>query len=95
MLEAALLTGIGVCWILSRMNLRRVAGYALFWDIAITGLLTFLFIGTFAGMVTGMAAGVFVSAFLTIVKKTAGAERLTLVRRDDEAIAKLRWREVK
>lgn len=95
MLEAALLTGIGVCWILSRMNLRRVAGYALFWDVSITALLTFIFIGTYAGMVTGMAAGLFVSVFLTIVKKTAGAERLTLVREQDEVVAKLRWKEVK
>ena len=94
MLESALLTGIGVCWILSRMNLRRVAGYALFWDVMITGGLTFLFIGTYAGMVTGMAAGVFVSAFLTVVKRTAGAERLALIRKDGEAVAKVRWKEV-
>jgi hypothetical protein len=46
MLEAAILTGIGACWILSRFNLRRVAGYAAFWDVAISGLLAFLFVGT-------------------------------------------------
>ena len=95
MLEAALLTGIGVCWILSRMNLRRIAGYALYWDVGITALLTFLFIGTFAGMVTGMAAGLFVSIFLTIIKKTAGAERLKMRRVDGEIVAKPRWTEVK
>ena len=95
MTEAALLTAIGVIWILSRMNLRRVAGYALFWDVGIFALLTWLFIGTYAGMVTGMAAGVVVSLFLTGVKKTAGAERLALIRKNDEVVARIRWKEVK
>lgn len=95
MLEAAVLTAIGVCWILSRMNLRRIAGYALFWDVGITALLTFLFIGTYAGMVTGMAAGVLVSAFLTIVKKTAGAERMVLRRKNGDVMPRVAWKEVK
>jgi hypothetical protein len=95
MLEAALLTAIGVIWILSRMNLRRVAGYALFWDVSIFALLTWLFIGTYAGMVTGMAAGVVVSLFLTGVRNTAGAERLALIRHDDEVVARVRWKRIK
>jgi len=95
MLEAALLTAIGIIWILSRMNLKRVAGYALAWDVGLTGLLTWLFIGTYAGMVTGMAAGVIISVFLTGVKKTAGAERLALIRKKDDALPRVRWKEVK
>jgi len=95
MLEAGLLTAIGVIWILCRMNLRRVAGYALPVDVLITGVLTWLFIGTYAGMVTGMFAGVIVSVFLTGVKKTVGAERLKLVRNTDEAIPRLRWKDIK
>lgn len=95
MLEAGVLTAIGIIWILSRMNLKRIAGYALFWDVGLTALLTFLFIGTYAGMVTGMMAGVLVSLFLTIVKKTAGAERLTLVRKRDDILPRAHWKEVK
>jgi hypothetical protein len=95
MLEGGLITAIGVIWILSRMNLKRVAGYALAWDVFITGGLTWLFIGTYAGMVTGMFAGVIVSVFLTGVKKTLGAERLKLVRHTDEAVPKLRWKDIK
>ena len=95
MLEAGLLTAIGVIWILSRMNLKRVAGYALAWDVGLTALLTFLFIGTYAGMVTGMLAGVIISLFLTIVKKTAGAERLGLQRAKDQALPRVKWKEVK
>jgi len=95
MLEAGLLTAIGVIWILSRMNLKRIAGYALAWDVGITALLVFLFIGTYAGMVTGMFAGVIVSLFLTLVKRFAGAERLNLVRDKDQAVPRLRWKDVK
>ncbi len=95
MLEASILTAMGVIWILSRMNLKRIAGYALAWDIGLTSLLTFMFIGTFAGMVTGMAAGLIISVFLTIVKKTAGAERLKLVRAKEDALPRVKWKEVK
>jgi hypothetical protein len=95
MLEAGLLTAIGVIWILSRMNLRRVAGYALPVDVGITALLTWLFIGTYAGMVTGMFAGVIISLFLTLVRKIAGYERLGLARRKDQAVPRLRWKDVK
>lgn len=95
MLEAGVITAIGVIWILSRMNLRRVAGYALIVDVGVTTLLTFLFIGTYAGMMTGMLAGVIVSAFLSLVKRTAGAERLKLIRTEGEMTPKLRWKEVR
>ena len=94
MLEAGLLTAIGVIWILSRMNLKRVAGYALAWDVGLTAGLTFLFIGTYAGMVTGMLAGLIVSVFLTGVKKTVGAERLGLSRNKDDALPRVHWKEV-
>jgi hypothetical protein len=94
MFEAAILTGIGIIWILSRMNLRRVAGYALAWDVGLMALLTWMFIGTYAGMVTGMMASVIVSAFLTVVKKKNGAERLKLVRKKDKAFPELKWRDV-
>ena len=95
MLEAGFLTALGVIWILSRMNLRRVAGYALAWDVGLTAFLTFLFIGTYAGMVTGMLAGLLVSIFLTGVKKTMGAERLGLHRDEGQAFPRTKWKEVK
>ena len=94
MLEAGLLTAFGVIWILSRMNLKRIAGSALGWDIFLTAGLAWLFIGTYAGMVTGMLAGLIISIFLTIVKKTAGAERMQLVRKDGEYVPRARWRKV-
>ena len=95
MLEAGLLTAIGVIWILSRMNLKRIAGYALFWDVSLTAGLTFLFIGTYAGMVTGMLAGLIISVFLTGVRKTVGAERITLARKRGNSLPRAQWREIK
>ena len=95
MLEAGLLTAIGVIWILCRMNLRRIAGYALAWDVIITAILVWMFIGTYAGMVTGMLAGLIVSVFLTGVKKTVGAQRLKPVRYKNEAVPRLRWKDIK
>lgn len=94
MVEAGLITALGIIWIMCRMNLKRIAGYALFWDVTVSAFLAFIFIGTYAGMVTGLLAGVIVSLFLTTVKKTAGAERMTLVRKQDEALPRIRWKEV-
>jgi hypothetical protein len=95
MLEAGVLTAIGIIWILSRFNLKRIAGYATFWDITITGVVAWLFVGTYAGMMTGMLAGICVSAFLTVIGRVAGKERLRLVRHKDEVIARPRWRSVR
>ena len=95
MLEAGLLTAIGVIWILCRMNLKRVAGYALAWDVGLTAGLAFIFVGTYAGMVTGIFAGVIVSVFLTGVKKTVGAERLGLSRNKNDALPRVHWKDVK
>jgi hypothetical protein len=94
MLEAGLITAIGVIWLLSWMNLRRVAGYGFAWDIIITFVLTWLFIGTYAGMVTGMFAAAIVSVFLRLIRKVAGAERLHFSRKDDHVLPRARWREV-
>lgn len=91
MIEAGIISAIGVIWILSRMNLRRIAGYAMFWDVVVSFTLAFIFIGTYAGMMTGLLAGVIVSAFLTVVGRTAGKERLKLRRKEGEVIAKPRW----
>jgi len=95
MLEAGVITALGMIYLLSWMNLKRVAGYGFFWDIVITAVLTWIFIGTYAGMVTGMFAAAIVSVFLRLIKKVAGAERLHLERADDHILPRARWRTVK
>jgi hypothetical protein len=94
MLEAGFITAIGVIWLLSWMNLKRVAGYGFAWDIIITFVLTWLFVGTYAGMVTGMFAAAIVSVFLRVIRKVAGAERLHLQRKDDDILPRAEWRKV-
>lgn len=93
-MEPAVLTAIGIIWILCRFNLKRIAGYATIIDIGLFALLAWIFMGTYAGMITGIIAGVFVSAFLTTIKKIVGAERIKLVRYEDEVVAKPRWRPI-
>jgi hypothetical protein len=95
MLEAGVITAIGVIWLLSWMNLKRVAGYGFAWDIIITFVLTWIFIGTYAGMVTGMFAAAIVSVFLRMIRKVAGAERVVLERKDDEILPRAKWKEIK
>lgn len=91
MLSSALITAIGLIWLMSWLNLRRIAGYGFLVDAALTGLLMYLFHGTYAGMVTGMFAGVFVSLFIRGVKRVMGYERLELARKQGEKVAKPRW----
>lgn len=95
MLEAGLITAIGIIWLLSWMNLKRVAGYGFAWDVIITFILTWIFIGTYAGMVTGMFAAAIVSVFLRLIRKVAGAERLVFERKDEDILPRAHWREVK
>lgn len=94
MLEAGVITAIGVIWLLSWMNLKRVAGYGFAWDIVITVILTWLFVGTYAGMVTGMFAAAIVSVFLRLIKKVAGAQRIVLYRKDDDVLPRAKWKDI-
>ena len=94
MVEAGLVSAVGIILLLLRFNIRRIAGYGAFWDVAISGVLVLMFIGTYAGMMTGLFAGVIVSAFLHLVKQTVGAERIVLRRRKGSLLPHTRWEEV-
>lgn len=91
MLEAGFITAIGVIWLLCRFGARRAAGHALLIDIVSTAVLTWVFIGTYAGMVTGAFAAVIISVFLTFVRKTFGYERLELKRRHGDMFPRFTW----
>ena len=91
MIESGFITAVGIIWLLCRFDLKKIAGYAAAWDIAISAGMAALFIGTYAGMVTGLLAGVIVSLFLTVVKKVGGHKKLEFVRLEGERIARLRW----
>ena len=91
MLEAGLLTAVGVIWILCRFDLRKIAGIATLIDIGMFILLPVLFIGTFAGMVTGMLAGVIISLFLTVIRRSVTIVHPRFIRFEGEIIPRLRW----
>lgn len=91
MIEAGLISALGFIIVLARFNLRRIAGYALLFDVVITGTLVWMFLGTYAGMMTGLFAGVIVSLFLTSVQKTVGYERAKFIRRSGNIFPSLVW----
>ena len=91
MLEAGVITAIAVIWLLTYLPLKRVAGYAGFVDLITSCILGFLFIGTYAGMLTGVLASVLIGAFLRIVRKFSGYEKLQWCRKSGERFGRLRW----
>jgi len=66
--------------IMHKLGIRKFTGYSVITDIFISGGLTILFIGTFAGMVTALIAGIFVSLYLVLAKYFFGAEKFSLLK---------------
>ena len=91
MIEAGLISAIGLFIVLCRFNLRRVAGYATLVDVVATSAFVWMFIGTYAGMMTGIFAGVLVSLMLNAVRKVYGYDRLQWVRRSGALLPSLIW----
>lgn len=91
MIEAGLISAIGLFFVLCRFNLRRICGYATLVDIAATAGFCLLFIGTYAGMMTGIFAGVLVSLTLNIIRNLYGYERASLRRRSGSLLPSLVW----
>ena len=91
MIEAGLISAIGLFIVLCRFNLRRICGYATFVDVVATCAFVWMFIGTYAGMMTGLFAGVLVSLTLNAVRKLYGYDRARLVRRSGDILPSLVW----
>jgi hypothetical protein len=91
MIEAGLISALGAFFILLRFNIRRVAGYATFIDIAVTALFCVLFLGTYAGMMTGIFAGVIVSLMLNAIRFAVGYERGHLRRKRGHILPSMVW----
>lgn len=92
MITQGIITALAVFWLLSYLPLRRVFGYALFVDIAITGLLMWMFAGSYGGMMTAVISGMILSAFLRTGAWLFGAERLVIARRRGRITPSLVWR---
>ena len=92
MIVQGFIAALTFVWLLSYLPIRRVFGYALFFDITITAILMFMFAGSYAGMMTAVIAGMMLSAFLRLGGWVFGVERLTLRRRKREVIPSFVWR---
>lgn len=91
MFEAAFGTAFCFLIVMFRFGIRKIAGYATVFDVTVTGLLMWLFSGTYAGMMTGVIAGGLISIFLNSVRRTTGVERVKLHKREGERFARPRW----
>ena len=95
MIEAGLVTALGIMFILFRLNIRRIAGYALIVDITLTLGLVWIFQGTYAGMMTGLFAGCVISVMLTMIKRSVGYDRMAFIRVKGELFPRLIWKHYK
>ncbi len=63
------LTALAVCIIMWKINLEFFAKYHWQSDLIVSGGLAFILMGTFSGVVTAAVAGIFVSIFLSVVRR--------------------------
>lgn len=69
------LSAIAFVIVMHKMGIRKFTGYSVHTDILVSGILTILFLGTFAGMLTALIAGIFVSLYLAFAKYVFGAQK--------------------
>ena len=91
MIEAGLISAIGLFFILCRFNLRRICGYATLVDVVATAAFVLMFMGTYAGMMTGIFAGVLVSLTLNVIRTLYGYDRAKLIRGTGNLMPSLVW----
>ena len=72
----ALAAGAALFILLLKLNIRRVLGYDVAFDIVCTVVLVTSFSGTVTGMAAAMIAGVVISIMLGIAKLLMGYQRL-------------------
>ena len=94
MIIAGLLSAAGLLFLIFKFGVRRAITYDIPLDIAATGLLMFLFAGTFSGMMAAMVGGLVVSITLFVMKKTMIREELMLVKTKSFPYRAFRWIEV-
>ncbi len=71
----AVFSALAFVIVMHKIGIRKFTGYSVHADIIVSGVLTILFFGTFAGMLVGLMAGVFVSLYLAVAKWTAGFDK--------------------
>jgi len=94
MIFAGLLSALGLLVLIFKFGIRRIIAYDIPIDIVSTGLLMYLFAGTYSGMIAAMVGGLIISITLFTVKKSIYREELKLVKVSVFPYRKLRWIEV-
>lgn len=87
MVLAGAVSAAAMIFLLLKLDLKKVCGYDFFVDVGFTGLLAWMFAGTYSGMMAAIIGGAIVSIFLFFVKKLNGYSQLKLINR------KLIWRQ--
>lgn len=90
-LEQVFGTAIGFILMFGYFGYRRIAGYALFVDVALGAFLVWAFAGTFAGMITGMLASLIITVYLKLYRKLFGYERFELMRKRGQILPRGYW----
>lgn len=94
MFESAIGTALGFIFLFGYIGWKKVAGYAVFVDVAVFCLCIYLFQGTYAGMMTGIIASLMISVFLKTVRRTVGAERIHVKFTGMRGLPKCSWRDI-
>ena len=81
-------------YLIFKFGVRRAISFDIPLDVACTGLLMFLFAGTFGGMMAAMVGGLVVSITLLVMKRTMTREELMFVKTKTFQYRSLRWVEV-
>ena len=79
MIFAGLISALGILFLLFKFGVRRIISFDIPIDIASTGLLMFLFAGTFGGMMAAMFGGLIISITLFVMKKILKKKLLILL----------------
>jgi len=91
MIFAGLLSALGLLFLLFKFGVRRIITYDIPLDIAVTGLLMYMFAGTYSGMIAAMFGGLVISVVLYIMKRTMRREELRLVKTSTFPYRAMRW----
>lgn len=80
MMIIAVAAAIGLLILMFKLGTKKVLGYDIYFDIALTVLLMISLSGTFSGMVIALIAGLTISITLLILRKFIGLERYEPIR---------------
>lgn len=74
-----LLSAVVLIIVMSRFGIKYFMGYPAVLDIVATILLMLMLHGTYVGMVAAVMGGLFISGFISVIRRVMGYARLTRV----------------